>query len=272
MVSGDCFAVTLLLSMLVTAAPLRLVQSVQGVPVGVVELVQERDTFTYRAEHVFRGEARRFERSWPLNPKDLESELQVLARRRVGCFDVREERTWKRERLCVDERGEGSIDDVRIRVTWDRAGALRSVDVLGVADSVVSRFEQRDTKLDGSVDVFGAGFPVTGIGPVVSLEPRAEAKVVSVEGVASRIDASCLPAARAWVSKHDGASVQLGLVLEAGRAWPHAWARRADGSFVDPTVEREADLLTRRTYVAFADASLFLELAAGARRVVRSAK
>lgn len=35
---------TLLLSMLLTAAPLRLVQSVQGVPVGVIELVQERDT------------------------------------------------------------------------------------------------------------------------------------------------------------------------------------------------------------------------------------
>lgn len=263
---------TLLLSMLLTAAPLRLVQSVQGVPVGVIELVQERDTITYRAEHVFRGEARRFERSWPVNPKDLESELQVLSRRRLGCFDVREERTQKRERLCVDERGEGSIDDVRIRVTWDGAGSLRSVDVLGVGDSVVSRFERSNAKLDSRVDVFGAGFPVSGAGPVVSLDPRADTKVVAVEGVASRIDASCLPAARAWVAKHEGSSVQLGVVLEAERAWPHAWVRRADGSFVDPTVEREADVLSHRTYVAFSGASLFLELAAGARRVVRSPK
>lgn len=263
---------TLLLSMLVTAAPLRLVQSVQGVPVGVIELVQERDIITYRAEHVFRGEARRFERSWPVNPKDLESELQVLSQRRVGCFDVREERTWKRERLCVDERGQGSIDDVRIRVTWDRAGALRAVDVLGVGDSVVSRFERSDTKLDGRVDVFGAGFPVSGEGPVVALEPRADTGVVSVEGVESRVDASCLPAARAWVAKHQGSSVQVGLVLEAERAWPHAWVRRADGSFVDPTVERDADVLSRRVYVSLPTSALFLELAAGARRVVRSAK
>lgn len=263
---------TLLLSMLVTAAPLRLVQSVQGVPVGVIELVQEPGTITYRAEHVFRGESRRFERSWPVNPKDLESELQVLSQRRLGCVDVREERTWKRERLCVDARGEGSIDDVRVRVTWDRAGALRSVDVLGVADSVVSRFERSDTKLDGRVDVFGAGFPVSGDGPVVALEPRAETKTVVVEGVESRLDSSCLPAARAWAAKHEGASVQVGLVLEASRAWPHAWVRRADGSFVDPTVERDANVLSQRVYVALPTAGLFLELAAGSRRVVRSPK
>lgn len=263
---------TLLLSMLVTAAPLRLVQSVQGVPVGVIELVQARDTITYRAEHVFRGEERRFERSWRVNPKDLESELQVLSQRRVGCFDVREERTWRRERLCVDARGQGSIDDVRIRVTWDRGGALRSVDVLGVSDAVVSRFERSDAKLDSRVDVFGAGFSVTGEGPVVSLEPRAETKLVNVEGVESRSDASCLPAARAWVAAHSGASVQLGLVLEAERAWPHAWVRRGDGSFVDPTVELGDDVLSRRVYVAFERAELFLELAAGARRVVRSGK
>lgn len=272
MVRGDCRAVTLLLSMLVTAAPLRLVQSVQGVPVGVIELVEEKGSITYRAEHVFRGEARRFERSWPVKTKDLESELQVLSRRRPGCFDVREERTEKVERLCVDARGEGSIDDVRIRVRWDDAGALRSVDVLGVGDSVVSRFERSDAKLDARADVFGAGFPVSGEGPVVSLLPRADTKVVVVEGVESRVETSCLPAARTWAAAHDGSAVQLGLVLEAGRAWPHAWVRRAEGTFVDPTVERDADVLARRVYVTLPSADLFLELAAGARRVIRSAR
>jgi hypothetical protein len=61
--------VSLLLALVVSAAPLRLVQSVQGVPVGVIELERDGAVLRYRATHVFREDTRAFETSWPVAPK-----------------------------------------------------------------------------------------------------------------------------------------------------------------------------------------------------------
>lgn len=270
-----------LFALVVTVTPVRLVHSVQGVPVGVVELAQVDGQLRYRARHVFRDEARAFETSWPVDAQGrdgdgLVSELQALSRRRgPGCLDVREERTGKRERLCLEKDGRGTLDGAKIAVTWDAAGALTRVDVLDDRSALLSRFETSVVEPAPGRDPFGEGFPVEGRGPVVRLSPKAKAQVVTVQGVPveERSTATCLSAARTWTREHPGAEVQLGLVLEDGRAWPHAWVRRPDGSWLDPTIEAAG--AAAREYLAFTGAaagSLYLELAAGSRRVVRSEK
>ncbi|MBL8919513.1 MAG: hypothetical protein JNJ54_11670 [Myxococcaceae bacterium] len=271
-----------LFALVVTATPLRLVHVVQGVPVGVVELAVSDGRVSYRARHVFRDGERAFETSWSVDDEGrdangLVSELWALSRRRPsGCLDVREERTGTRERLCLFEGGRGTLDGVKLAVRWDGAGALERVDVLDSEGRVASRFERDGREPRPGADPFAEGFPVEGRGPIVRVAPDAGVKVVPVRGVPleERAASACLPAARAWLAAHatPGDVVQLGLVLEDGRAWPHAWVRRVDGAHVDPTVEeggREA-----RVYLAFPDAagSLYLELASGSRRVVRSGK
>lgn len=274
---------SLLLALVFSAAPVRLVHSVNGVPVGVVEVQVTRGRLVYRARHVFRDESRRFETSWAVDGQGrdadgLVSEVAALsARSDAGCRDVREERTGRRERLCLGADGEGTLDDVKLRAAWDARGRLRAVDVLDPGGAVVSRFEQSELEPVAGRDPFGDGFLVTGVGPRVTVDPDAKARVVEVEGVtmATRATGSCLSAARTWVQAHAGDAVQLGVVIEGDRAWPHAWVRQQGGRFVDPSLEPTSPALGARVYVAFPDAAagtLFLELAAGSRHVKRSAR
>lgn len=272
------WAVSWLAALVLTAAPLRLVHQVQGVPVGVVELVSRDGRLTYRARHVFRDGERAFETSWAVDAqgrdeRGLVSELWALARRRTpGCLDVREERTGAKERLCLGPDGRGTLDAVKVEVWWDERGGLERVDVLDPSGAVASRFERSAVEPRPGADPFAEGFPVEGSGPRARVEPDVGAAVVAVDGVplAQRLVSACLPAARAWVAGHRGDVVQVGLVLEARRAWPHAWVRRADGTHVDPTVEQGA--ADGRVYLALPkDAGrVYLELASGGRRVVRS--
>ncbi len=273
--------VSLLLALVLVAAPVRLVQSVSGVPVGVVEVQVKRGRLTYRARHVFRDESRRFETSWAVDAQGRDAEgllsevVALSVRADAGCRDVREERTGKRERLCLGADGEGTLDDVKLRAAWDARGRLRSIDVLDPAGGVVSRFEQSELEPAGGKDPFEDGFPVTGAGPRVAIEPDVKARVVPVEsGEVAQGNGSCLSAARAWVQAHAGDAVQLGVVIEGERAWPHAWVRQQSGRFVDPSLGPKGPLAAARVYLAFPDAvagTLYLELATGSRQVKRSA-
>jgi hypothetical protein len=275
--------VFLSLALILSAAPVRLVHFVSGVPVGVVEVQVKRGRLTYVARHVFRDESRRFEISWAVDAQGrdaegLMSEVMALSSAAdAGCRDVREERTGKRERLCVGTHGEGTLDDVKLRAAWDARGRLRSVDLLDPEGSVVSRFEQSTLEPVSGKDPFGDGFPLTGVGPRVEMVPQARVRVVEVEGVAlvSPATGSCLAEARSWVRAHPSDAVQLGVVIEGDRAWPHAWVRLQTGRFVDPAVEATSAVLAARRYVAFQDAeagTLYLELASGRRRLRRSSQ
>lgn len=259
-------------SLLLAAAPLRLLQSVQGAPVGLVELEVSGGTARYRVRHVFRGTARVFERSWSVDGagRDAEGrvpELFALRRRPPpGCQTVLEERTGRSERLCLDEQGRGTLDETPIEVAFSAVGELRAISVLGADGAVLSRFEVTSgSGFDAPVDPFGAGFPLGKGAP--GLVPAAGERLVEVSAIAEQPvdEAACLDAARAWVRQHGG-EVVLGLVLEARRAWPHAWVKRADGRFVDPS----SNQLEGRRYLLLASKTVgttYLELAAGTRRV-----
>lgn len=268
-----------LLALALAASPVRLVQVVQGVPVGVLEVSVRRGQLHYQAHHVFREASRRFEVSWPVdgNGRDadgLESELLALATfQGPGCRDVREERTGKRERLCLSADGSGQLDGVSLRVLRGPGGALEAVELVDAQGAVLTRFERSASQAPAFGDPFGDGFPVRGEGAVVTLRPLAAARQVEVDGVApgERSSASCLTAARSAVQA-SGGTVAVGVVVEAGRAWPHAWVER-DGRSLDPTLVHDDPALAQRLYLRFPDADagrLYLELAAGGRQVVRT--
>ncbi|MCU0698302.1 MAG: hypothetical protein MUC96_17500 [Myxococcaceae bacterium] len=262
-------------------APLRLVQFVQGVPVGVIEASVAEGRFHYRVRHVFRQQARVFETAWPVDAEGRDAtgrlpELWLLRRRPApGCIDVREERTGATERLCVEQGGgKASLDGVPVRLAYDGAGALLSADVLDGAGGVLSRFERSRIEPRADADPFGAGFVVTGpdVGTPV-LRPGGPLARVAVEGLEAPLEGTCLVVSRAFASRTPGAAVQLGVLIEGGRAWPHAWVRLRDGRHLDPT--RSFDEAARTTYVGFPDPSAgrwFLELASGARRLTFEAR
>jgi hypothetical protein len=257
-----------------SAPPLRLVQSVGGVPVGVVEAFVDADTYYYRVRHVFRQQTQRFEVHWRVDAdgKDaqgLRAELFVLGRRPApGCQVVREERTGVPERLCVDVDGRSAtLDGAPLRLSYDASGALEVAELLDHRGGVLSRFDAKGPPPVPGAEPFADGFPIAGEpGRSLGMTPRGPATQVAVLGVETPSDDVCLPAARALVEKAPGASVQVGLVVEDGRAWPHAWVRRGDGTQVDPT--RTTNEAGQRVYLAFPAAQAgrwFLELASGAR-------
>jgi hypothetical protein len=264
---------TLMLLSSMAAAPIRLVHTVAGVPVGVIELEVRDGQARYRSRHVFRGRSRQLETVWTVDERGrdaagLQAELASLWRFAAGCRDVREERTGRRERLCVEKDGTGSIDEGRIRVTYE-AGTLHAVEVLRLG-RVTSRFDR--TSLEPAVfgDPFARGFDVSGIGSQLALAPAAKTSMVQVVGLPTPLEAgSCLELASAWVERHGGA-IQLGVVVESGRAWPHAWVLTTDGAHVDPSIRVGEE--RARSYLAFEQdpGSLYLELVSKARRVVRA--
>jgi len=168
----------------------------------------------------------------------------------------------------VEKDGTGSIDASRIRVVYED-GTLHAVEVLRLG-RVASRFERTSLEPEVFGDPFARGFEVSGVGAQISLVPAAKTSMVQVLGVPKPLDGgSCLELASAWVERHGGA-VQLGVVLESGRAWPHAWVLTKDGAQLDPSIRVGEE--GARSYLAFDQNpdSLYLELVSKARRVVRT--
>lgn len=264
----------LLVAVVVAWAPVRLVHSVADVPVGVVELTRQGSTVTYRARHVFRDDEAAFETSWDVRADGLDdagvlSELQWLSTKpKPGCLSVREERTRQLEDVCLDADGTGRIGDVRFRGAWNKTGELERIDLLS-GTGVVSRFVRSSAEVKGGVDPFAQGFAISGTGARLKVQPSTHVTRVEVSGVDAPSSERCLVAAKAFVSTHGGV-VEVGLVEDDGRAWPHAWVRLPDGSRVDPT--RAASVAARES-VVFSPAqagSIYLELAAGTRVVLKA--
>ncbi len=277
---------SLLLALTLGAAPFRLVQSIQGVPVGTVQVAIVDGQLVYEASHLFRDESARFSTAWPVDAEGrdaqgLVGEVWFLSKRpKRGCATVREERTRNAEQVCIDD-GErvpvrGTLAGLPFVAGYSKDGTLGWLELLGKQGEVLSRFERSDARVDGGGDPFSAGFVVRGSpgpGRWLGLDPVDEGAIeVQVEGVAAEEVAEdrCVTASQRLVRQRPGARLQLGLVLEAGRAWPHAFVRLEGGRFVDPTMVRGEDRLARRRYLTLPTeraGQRYLELAAGARRV-----
>ncbi len=273
----------LLLALVLAAAPQRYLLTVGDAPLAELRVERDGARYRYEATHLLEeGPAQRrleFTLDAAGRVDGLTPEVLALATRpAAGCVQVLEEVTRQPEALCVHANAAaevtGTIAGRSFSATYDARGALQRL-VLGAArwDALPAG---APTPAPGA-SPFTHGFAVHGeAGDVALVPPVPGARRLSrpPEGVGDAAAVGrlrCLVAARRFVEAHPGATVVLGLVVEAGRAWPHAWVRLRARE-LDPSVQPGDDVLAARQYLALPTAQagrVYLELVDGARRVAR---
>lgn len=272
----DNAAVSLWLLLALHAAPVdaRFVLDVAGTPVAQLHVGARGDTYFYEATHFFEESTApvRLERALSAGTPEVWALLTPPA---VGCHDVVEERTGKLEKLCVATRTAtrvtGSIDVQRFDAEY-RDGALQRITV----GSATWRAVKTAVK-PGATNPFAAGLAVPE-GNLALSPPVAGAKWLSTtpRGVGRGDDvqrARCLVLAREAAARQRDATVVVGLVVENGRAWPHAWLSTNEG-MVDPSV-LAGDEAPQRRYLLLPTATAgatFLALFNGALKLTPSAE
>jgi hypothetical protein len=270
-----------LLALCLAAAPQRYLLTVGGVPMAELRVEVSGRTYRYASTHFLEEGPKERSRVFTLDAKGrvdgLVPEVLALARRpKVGCTEVLEEVTRAPERLCVTgfdgAVATGTVAGRRFTARYDERGQLERFEV-GAARWEASTAPVKAPPL--GANPFTRGFDVVGAEGAVALRPALDgARRLSSppEGVGDEASVGrlrCLVAARRFVDSHPGATLVLGLVVEDGRAWPHAWAR-IGAREVDPSVRAKDEVLARRQYLALPaeDAGrVYLELLDGSRQV-----
>lgn len=271
---SQSFVVTALLLTLLTAAPIegRFVLEIGGLPVAELRVTATGDRYVYESTHFLEEGPREHRIELALDGKAPVPEVLALLRRPAsGCHDVMEERTRATEQLCVrkstahDTYGTiagqpfiahyeaGSLSTIKVgaarwsAVTSPTAPPLESPFVQGLA--VPAGELQLEPALAGSSWL---NRPPVGIGQV------------------DRVGrARCLVLAREEAARRPKARVAVGLVIEAGRAYPHAWIVEGAAAF-DPSVLPEDPVLAQRQYLEVPrerSGTFFLQLFEGAVRL-----
>lgn len=266
-----------LTALLLAAAPLdaKYVLVVQDVPVAALEISSDGKTYRYASTHFLEEGPKERVLELPLTPGAPEPEVLALSQRPApGCRDVLEERTKKKEKLCVDPGGgnevTGTLDGKRFAATYATTQRLERI-TIGAATWQATRAPVAAP----AESPFVKGVPAPR-GPVVALMPPVDAtqwvrgpiKGTGVEGRAGRV--RCLPLAREAAAKRPGAVVSLGVVLEDGRAFPHAWVTTPEG-VEDPSVLPGDPVLAQRRYLEVPKekaGQFYLGLFSGALRLV----
>jgi hypothetical protein len=284
--------------------------TLDGLPAGQVTLERSADgkSFTYRSEHVFgRGPSLRSMESRTLvldeagrvaGSTATPVSFWLWAQREPTCLEVLDERTGRTGQACSNalsrEEQEGIALDEPFHAVY-RDGVLESLD-LGAAHFTRLRMP---LALDGATGLWAKGIPLPGGSGTVAFDPSLSLprqpsapstrgrtwaeKLLKDFGVAQK-DERCLEASQrllAWMEERGVHGVLvLGLLLDAGRAWPHAWVR-AEGPYEEPVDVDPAwgRLVVPQGYIALQAVAegahgleagqVYLDLVTGKRRLVR---
>lgn len=236
----------------------RYVMSLGGVPVGVVTVRLTPGQLEYESVQYFERQKRARVVRYALTADGLVLDAGVPAEvvelgktPALGCRPVLEELTHRIERLCVDRRVDGGVDgtiDGQPFVASYRGGVLASLSLPG------AEFERSWRQVR-------PGRPFTEGFSMARVKKSAQLKPVRVEGGRGS-SARCLEAAQREVAEGRADAVVLGVVLEEGRGWPHAWVRK-DRRHYDPSVPEHDAVLLKRSYLEATSASpglVYLEL------------
>ena len=238
------------LVLLLAAAPVdaRFVLEVSGFPLAELHVRVDGEQWIYEATH-FLEEGPRVKRlELPLRNGTPEV-LALMTPPTRGCQDVIEERTGAVEKLCVATRtattASGTLDAQPFTARYAEGG-LREITV----GSATWRRVSQPTAPPRDESPFIAGVPAPGL---TLSPPVAGAKWLAKNprgtGAADDLGRTrCLVLARRAVKEQPGARVSVGLVVENGRAYPHAWVTTASGA-EDPSVLPDDEVLTRRRYL-----------------------
>jgi hypothetical protein len=268
----------LTLALIVTAYdPARFVLEVTGIPVAELRIGVEGGRYLYATTHFLEEDPaptqKTFElRQWPLPFEVMELSVRPLP----GCRDVTEERSAVVERLCVDHETSpgaevtGTLAGQRFVAQYDAHSKLSDITV-GASHWVAVKGPTR-----AALNPFAKGVPVPS-GPL-ALSPHVPGArwVKTVRGigaVGSVGRARCLPLARAAVKEpgHRARRIAVGVVIEGGRAYPHAWVVE-HGLDLDPSVLAQDQALTSRRYLEIPrpdSGAFFLRLFDGTVRLVK---
>lgn len=261
----------LLLSLAAAPTSGRFVLEVSGVPVAELRVFSDGTQYTYEATHFLDEGPAESRFTFVLRELTAPPEvLTLLTRPAVGCRDVTEERTKKHESLCVEAGDTGTIDGQRYTARYDAKGRLAEITV-GPAHWTATS----SPTAPPAQSPFAKGVAVPE--GASRLEPAVKGArwlTLAPVGIAPPEDVGrtrCLLLARRALEGHPARRLAVGLVIEDGRAYPHAWVVEGNRA-LDPSVEADDEVLQRRRYLEVPrekSGLFFLQLFEGTQRVVK---
>ncbi len=284
--------------------------TLDGLPAGQVTLERSPDgtSFTYRSEHVFgRGPDLRTVESHTLALDEsgrvagstaTPVSLWLWTRQPPSCLEVVDERTGQTGQACSTALSREELEGIALGQPFHAVYQDGVLEVLELGQARFSRLREA-ARVDGATGLWArgmaspAGRGELGLDPPLSLPRQPAAPSAAGRTFAERLlkefgaagkDERCLEAAQrllGYLDERGGHGVLvLGLLLDAGRAWPHAWVR-VDGPYgetvdVDPAWGRT---VVPPGYLALEMVApgghglqagqAYLDLASGKRRLVR---
>lgn len=259
---------------LLAAAPAqaRFALEVAGLPVAELRVTVSNNVYVYESTHFLEEGPRERRVEIELKEGAPQPEVLTLLRRpKTGCRDVLEERDRKLEKLCITRSvaGEvtGTIEKETFTASYDATDALTSITVGSARWIAVPQAVRPPAQ---SPFVQGVAVPPGALRlepPVEGARWLSKAPIgVGTEGRRAR----CLILAREEAARRPGATVSVGLVIEDGRAYPHAWVTQKNAAF-DPSVLAGDPILEKRRYLELPKAKsgdFYLRLFDGAARLV----
>lgn len=195
--------------------------------------------------------------------------LWFFRRPKPGCVKGFDEVTGREGELCLEDDGHGTALGEKFRGTWGADGVLESLLIRGV------EWRRGEHAWTGT-NPWAEGFAVTGEGAQLAVEGVVRFWVLEEHPRPTgkrKVKGDCLTVAYRAIDEAPQGKLGLvrGLVIERGRAWPHAWVRhQSSRQMEDPSVP--AGETADRVYVelpAARAAQAYLDLLSGRARVVR---
>jgi hypothetical protein len=237
--------------------------TLDGLPAGQVTLERNADgkSFIYRSEHVFgRGQLLRKVEVRTLNvdaagqvvgSSATPVSLWLWTQHQPSCLEVVDELSGRTGQACSNAVSREALEGIALDESFHAVYRDGVLDALDLGPARFTRLEATPV-LDGAGGLWARGFSLPGGRGEVTFEPplslprqpappstRAHAWASqTLTEFGPPADAElCLESSQrllAWLEERGVRGVLvLGLLLDAGRAWPHAWVR-ASGPYEEP--------------------------------------
>ncbi len=264
-----------LIAVLLSQGHARYLFELDGVPVGTVELSQQGERYTYKSLHAYRrARSEQSDEFKLVKGRPMPEGFWLWHKPAEGCIDGIAELTSTTGKLCADDVGvhevKGKTLGKPFSARYDAADELEEL-TLGKSHFV------RSSKPLEAGQPYEKGFAIEGKGKKLELEPAVEAArwpFFTPRGTRKAPlpePDSCLEVAQAFIAENPEYRLALGLVVDKGRAYPHAWAVSEVSGDVDPSAKTSKAKAPNKAYLELprdGAGALYVELLEGKRKLV----